>query len=45
MRIGGALLVVFAALYIVGMLVLVHHDHHGHHNWGGPGPRMGHGRR
>ncbi|MFE3029923.1 CD225/dispanin family protein [Nocardia tengchongensis] len=43
--IGGALLVVFAALYIVGMLVLMHHGHHGHHNWGGPGPRMGHGGR
>ncbi|MEU6582280.1 CD225/dispanin family protein [Nocardia sp. NPDC046763] len=38
--IGGALFVLFAILYIVGMLVLMHHGHHGHHNWGGPGPRM-----
>ncbi|MEC3916337.1 CD225/dispanin family protein [Nocardia sp. CDC160] len=38
--IGGALFVLFAVLYIVGLLVLVHHGHHGHHNWGGPGPRM-----
>ncbi|GAB2508819.1 CD225/dispanin family protein [Nocardia heshunensis] len=44
--IGGALFVVFAVLYIVGMLVMMHHGHHHHGGgWGGGGgrgPRMGH---
>ncbi|MCU1644185.1 MAG: hypothetical protein JWN03_4460 [Nocardia sp.] len=38
--IGGALIVLFGALYLILMIVMIHHGHH-HHSWsGGQGPRM-----
>lgn len=36
--IGGALFVLFAALYLIGMIVLIHHGHDGHRNWNRPRP-------